>query len=209
MQSMPQNSRPHFRAGHTRPTAKEYSSSRGIALVTALILLVVITLLGVTMFRSFIVQERNAGNTREKQRAFEAGESTLRYAERWLIQGNGTAPATCNSLVSADTDLQSVVVCSNALTSAQAAAVPWKVSTGGAELGYSYTPPSFSLVKTGGSAGYAITPRFYLSSLGLDPSGVNEMYQVTAMARGGDSSSNVVVQSVYTVSPNFIDGNQR
>ena len=198
-----------FRACRFSETAKKDFSSRGIALVTALILLVVITLLGVTMFRSFIIQEKNAGNTREKQRAFEAGESTLRYAERWLIQGNGTAPGNCNSLVSADTALSSVVICSNALTSSQAATVPWKVTTNGADVGYSYTPPALSVGMTGGTASYVITPRFYLSSLGLDPSGINQMYQVTAMARGGDSSSNVVVQSVYSVAPNFIDGNQR
>lgn len=188
---------------------RRYSPNRGIALITALILLVVITLLGVTMSRGFIAQERNAGNTREKQRAFEAAESTLRFAERWLIQGNGNVPVVCNSLISADTSPQSVAICSNALTSAQSAAVPWKVTVGGADLGYSYTPTALSVGTTGGTSSYVITPRFYISPLGLDPSGTQQLYQVTAMAQGGNSSSNAVVQSVFAVTVNIADGNAR
>ena len=194
--------------GASRAT-RRYSPNRGIALITALILLVVITLLGVTMFRGFTAQERNAGNTREKQRAFEAAESTLRFAERWLIQGNSTAPVVCSSLVSADTSPAQIAICSNALTSAQSAAVPWKVTVGGADLGYSYTPPALSVGTTGGTSSYVITPRFYISPLGVDPSGTQQLYQVTAMAQGGNSSSNAVVQSVFAVGANVIDGNAR
>ena len=187
----------------TSRTTTRYSPERGIALITALILLVVITLLGVTMFRSFTAQER------EKQRAFEAAESTLRFAERSLIQGNGNGSVVCSSLISADSSPQSVAICSNALTSAQSAAIPWKVTPNGAELGYSYTPTGLSVGTTGGTSSYAITPRFYLSPLGLDPSGTQQLYQVTAMAQGGNSSSNAVVQSVFAVTVNVIDGSAR
>ena len=194
--------------GASRATTRS-APNRGIALITALILLVVITLLGVTMFRSFTAQERNAGNTREKQRAFEAAESTLRFAERSLIQGNSNGSVVCSSLVSADTSPQAVAICSNALSSSQSAAIPWKVTPNGADLGYSYTPTGLSTGTTGGTNSYVITPRFYLSPLGLDPSGMQQLYQVTAMAQGGNSSSNAVVQSVFAVTANVIDGSAR
>jgi type IV pilus assembly protein PilX len=198
----------HRTLGDSRQ-AKRRSTNRGIALVTALILLLVITLLGLTMTRGFTAQERNAGNTREKQRAFEAAESTLRFGEREILNGASTTASNCNSLVSADTTPQSVVVCSNALTSAQATGIPWKDISSGADLGYSYTPPGLSVGTTGGTSSYVITPRFYISPLGLDPSGLNQLYQVTSMAQGGNTSSNAVVQSVYSVTPNVIDGSAR
>ena len=193
------------RTSDANRTTTRYSPERGIALITALILLVVITLLGVTMFRSFTAQERNAGNTREKQRALEAAESTLRFAENLLVQGNLAAPVVCNSLVSADTSPALVAICSNPLTSAQSASIPWKVTPNGADLGYSYTPTGLSVGTTGGTNSYVITPRFYVSPLGSDPSGMKQLYQITAMAQGGNSSSNAVVQSVFAVSGNIID----
>ena len=49
-----------------RPTS---TRQRGMVLVTSLLLLVVVTLLAVSMFRSFGLDEKIAGNLREKQRA--------------------------------------------------------------------------------------------------------------------------------------------
>ena len=57
---------------------------RGLALVTALLLLIVVTIMALSMFRSFGIQERIAGNTRDKQRAINAAESAQQYAEYWL-----------------------------------------------------------------------------------------------------------------------------
>ena len=42
------------------------SRERGMALISAILLLLVLTILSVGMFRSFGLQERIAGNTREK-----------------------------------------------------------------------------------------------------------------------------------------------
>src|SRR5205807_8509264 len=51
--------------GHRPPPA--FCRQRGMVLVTALLLLVVVTLLAVGMFRSFGLDEKIAGNVREKQ----------------------------------------------------------------------------------------------------------------------------------------------
>ena len=63
---------------------------KGMALVSALLLLVVTTVLALAMFRSFGVLEHIAGNTREKQRAFHAAESARTYAEAWLSGAAGS-----------------------------------------------------------------------------------------------------------------------
>src|SRR6185437_3440329 len=107
----------HRHHGHRRsefmsricPTRRR--SQRGMALISSLLLLLVVTIMAVSMFRSYGMQEKIAGNTREKQRALNAAVSAQQYAE-WLLQ-SGTAPPTaaCNALVPATTPQ----VCNNAL----------------------------------------------------------------------------------------------
>lgn len=61
----------------------------GAALVVGLILLVVMTLLGVSAYLIATQQERMAGNTRDRLRAFEAAETALRDCESVLARVGG------------------------------------------------------------------------------------------------------------------------
>jgi type IV pilus assembly protein PilX len=54
---------------------------RGASLVIALMFLIVLTVLGLVAARSSTVQERMAGNDRDRAIAFEAAEAALRDAE--------------------------------------------------------------------------------------------------------------------------------
>jgi type IV pilus assembly protein PilX len=56
----------------------------GSALIIALIMLLLMTLIGVTAMQTTVMQERMAGNTRDRQLAFEAAEASLRAAEQFL-----------------------------------------------------------------------------------------------------------------------------
>lgn len=56
----------------------------GAALIVALIMLLVMTLLGVTIARTTTMQERMAGNLRNKSIAFETAETALREGEDWV-----------------------------------------------------------------------------------------------------------------------------
>jgi len=67
--------------------------TRGMVLVTALLMLIVVTILALAMFRSFGLDEKIAGNLREKQRALSAAETAEQYAEYWLTTGGGSANA--------------------------------------------------------------------------------------------------------------------
>jgi len=73
---------------------------RGVALVTSLLLLVIITILALSMFRSFGTQEKIAGNLREKERALHAANSAVQYAEWWLTRTNNTAAGAIACTVS-------------------------------------------------------------------------------------------------------------
>lgn len=61
----------------------------GAALVVGLILLLVLTLLGVSAYLIASQQERMAGNTRDRIRAFEAAETALRDCESVLASAGG------------------------------------------------------------------------------------------------------------------------
>lgn len=76
-------------ATFSRPPARR---QRGAALAVGLILLVVLTLLGVSAYMVATQQERMSGNTRDRIRAFEAAETSLRDCES-VLAGSGSLPA--------------------------------------------------------------------------------------------------------------------
>lgn len=57
---------------------------QGTVLVVALVILLVITLLSIGNMRSSVLEEKMAGNTNDRNVAFQAGESALREAELFL-----------------------------------------------------------------------------------------------------------------------------
>lgn len=65
---------------HTTPIQQQ----RGAALVTALSILLVLTILGVSAMSTSALQERMAGNARDAEVAFEAAEFALRQAEAFI-----------------------------------------------------------------------------------------------------------------------------
>ena len=132
---------------------REYQ--RGMALVSALLLLLVTTMLGVAMFRSFGFLEGVAGNTREKQRALHAAQSAQNYAEWWLGASSGlnaTLGAACGS--SLITSQSSWTVCSNTISSPTT--IPWTA-------GMQYSPNGMTTGSIGTFNNYAKPPAFYVS----------------------------------------------
>lgn len=77
-----------FRRGlSSRPT-----SQRGVALVVALILLIVITLVGLAAVRGTIMQQKMTANFYDREIAFQATEAALRQAEA-LVQVTPVVPS--------------------------------------------------------------------------------------------------------------------
>jgi len=67
----------------------------GVALVTGLIFLVVMTIIVIAALRSSTLEERMAANARNRQLALQAAEAAMRDAEGMLF--NGDLPATNTS----------------------------------------------------------------------------------------------------------------
>lgn len=168
-----------------------HSRQRGIVLISAMLLLLVLTIMGLSMFRSFGMQEKIAGNVREKQRAMNAAESAQQYAEYWLINGAVPPTGTCTGVISSNTGQ----VCVNA--PADFTSVPWAA-------GVTYTPFTAGLVNTvsgtnSPSAGsYYAAPVFYITDLGVY--GTGELYQIDAVGYGGTPNAVAVVESTYVIS---------
>lgn len=167
---------------------------KGMALVSALLLLLVTTMLGVAMFRSFGFLESVAGNTREKQRALHAAESAQSYAEWWLGAASGlnaTVGANCSAQISTVT---SYTVCSNVI--ANPATIPWAA-------GMKYTPLDMTTGSIGTLNNYSSQPLFYISFLSTTPiagiNGTTNTYQVDGLGYGGTTSSAAVAESGYSV----------
>jgi type IV pilus assembly protein PilX len=66
---------------NTKSSLSLQTSQRGAALITALIILVALTVIGVSAFKTSNLEELIVGNLRDKQVAFQAAESALRDAE--------------------------------------------------------------------------------------------------------------------------------
>jgi type IV pilus assembly protein PilX len=182
----------------TRPPARTRREA-GFVLVTGMLFLVVLTLLGLAMFRNSGMMDRISGNSRDKQRSFEAAEAALQYAEFWLANSGGGVGTVCNSLASGDT-VANIHVCTNALASGYQSAVPFPA-------GFTYTPPNLNVSVAAGQAAsgvdvnYNILPGFYIENLGIAPNGTSSVYQVTAYGSGGSLDTVSVVRSVYQVTP--------
>ena len=69
---------------NTKHTKFKLHNQTGSALIVSLSILLVLTILGVSAMRTTSLQEKMAGNARDTDVAFQAAESAIREAERFL-----------------------------------------------------------------------------------------------------------------------------
>jgi type IV pilus assembly protein PilX len=208
--------RPHLGRAHAS------HAQRGVALISAMLLLIIITILALSMFRAFPIQEKIAGNVREKERAFHAANSALQFAEWWLMAGNNVAngdivcagqPALLNG------NINEGQICSNPLYTiapqppglignmTNLANVPWAV--GGNPVGVQYTPNGMNIAGnaavTANDSTYISAPVFYIADLGAAGDAQGEAYQIDAYAYGGSTTTVAVVESIYEVAQGVVN----
>ena len=162
---------------------------RGAILVTSMLLLLVLTIIGVTVMQMSRMQERMAGNTRDLNLAFQAAEGALRGTESFIRQqvarpiGCTTSPCDVwlqDSLTGAVANRSDTWWDANGQTYGQAAMAgvnepPTSVVE---ELGF---------VRTDGGV-----------VMGQDPPDGRDFFQVTSRSTGGSGLAEIVLQSTYT-----------
>jgi type IV pilus assembly protein PilX len=187
---------------HLRRGARQ----NGMVLVTALLMLIVVTIIALAMFRSFGVDEKIAGNLREKQRALSAAETAEQYAEYWLANGGNanTVPAACAGASVAVPPTTPGQICTNGLVTP--AVLPWTV--GATPVGVTYTldaqnaPSPMILAATSPTQGtYYSSPQFYITFVGTTTT-QGTIYQIDAVGYGGSPDTAAVVESTYKVQTN-------
>jgi type IV pilus assembly protein PilX len=182
---------------NTTSNASVRARQQGMALIAAMLMLVVITLLGVAMFRSYGLEQRIGGNTRDKSRAFHAATLGQSTGEQWLTLSNGvnaSTGSTCDAVYDGNS-ASGMRVCSN-LIQDDVQNVPWPSYV-------TFVPPNMSVGTDSAVLGnYAEKPALYISFLSATPPGAGiyaSTYQIDAVGYGSSPSSIAVVESVYSV----------
>lgn len=163
---------------------------RGAALITSLVILVLVTLMGLTTMKAAAIQEKMAGGDADKSLAFQAAEMALRDAElnirNNLTSASGFADGCKASLCLAPTDGSSL-----------ADSVDW-TSTKVAEYGSSTSAAALG--------GVSAQPRYIIEVLpdmkpplgnGSSVQTEGTPYRITAIGFGRQPDTRVRLQSVY------------
>ncbi|MEG8118227.1 pilus assembly PilX family protein [Xanthomonas hortorum] len=84
---------------------------RGVSLIVVLLLLLVMTLLGLAVLRSTVLEERMASNLVDRGRSFQAAEGAVREAEERInlatslsVPSSGCTDGVCSTPVATDAD---------------------------------------------------------------------------------------------------------
>jgi len=159
----------------------------GAALIVSLILLLVMTLLGVSAMQTNVLEEKMAGNFRDRDLAFQAAEAALRDGETDISLPGGRI----SGLSHFSTD------CSDGLCDA---------TTGFSDVWKDATKSSNSVTRgsyTGAStlAKVSQQPVYWIEGYKIRPPGSASWkyrYRITAIGYGGNPNTRVILQSVYS-----------
>jgi type IV pilus assembly protein PilX len=182
---------------------------RGVALISSLLLLIIITILALSMFRSFGTQEKIAGNLREKDRALHAAVSAQQYGEWWLTQSNNAAigAGACAGTLSAN--LGQGQICNQTPLQAgfNVTQVGITVPTAGWATKVTYVPPTMGVGVAGpnNDPGYFAAPGFYISDRGVAGDTAGEAYQIDAYGYGSTAGTVAVVESTYEIAQGVVN----
>ncbi len=172
------------------------NTQRGAILVTSLLILIVLTILGVTAMQMTRMQERMAGNSRDISLAFQGSEAALRDAER-VVRDYVIEPAKCSNASATCTTVYGREVLPNLADQAKT----WWQNTA-REYG---TEGTQELTNEGllEDPKYATEELLHVRNcLVMDADcGRRTIYQVTARSTGGSGEADVVLQTTYAKPP--------
>ena len=174
----------------TAPIIKSLISrpkQQGMILVLSLILLLLLTLISVTSIQTTTLEEKMAGNKRNRNLAFQAAEATLRDAEQF-IESDDTA---FNPLQLSAGPFQGEA-CSEGLCPLTAPPI-WSVA------GFNWLSQGRSYSQT--LANLCQPPRYVIEllekTIDVEGSGTKALFRITVMAWGSDTHAVVQIQSLY------------
>jgi type IV pilus assembly protein PilX len=175
----------------------------GVALVTALVIMLIVLMLGVAAARAAVQAEKSARVERDRHTAFAAAEAALADAERDIETAAATAPGRAALFDAGPAGLakgcgrgaDDLGLCRD-----DAGVPQWQVAdlaAGAATVAYG----SFSgaQMATGSGSLPARAPRYIIEFIAVSgaPANSGRFFRITALGFGARSSTQVVLQSFY------------
>ena len=154
----------------------------GATLIVALIFLVVLTMLGLSAAQNSTMEERMAGNTRNRDLAFQAAEAALNHVFRNLSTGDNIRGQTFGA-----TNGYLIFNATAANDSGFWSSYTWNSSNA------NQIPVTLNLLQVNSQPWYVVER--------MPNVGTAEYYRATARGVGGDASAVVILQAVYKYTP--------
>lgn len=171
---------------HTTRTINNHRHQVGVALITGLIFLVMLTLIAITAMQSTTLEERMAGNARSRDLAFQGAEAAVRAAE--AVLAGASLPAFNGSTAGYYAQLAN-----------GASSDYWKSTHNWAAQSV-----AFSGTLTGVQEARFVIEALPMSlgsggddSLVAKPLSGGEIYRITARGIGIDGTSSVILQTTF------------
>lgn len=163
---------------------------QGATMIVGLIMVLAITIVGLSAIRGTALQEQMAGNMRDRQLAFQASESALREAELALTGGSATVPVGQVQGFIEALELPSTAFWQDFDTNWKALAATYSE-----DLQHVNERPMYLVEEI----------RYYSSGLdgnandfaSLMKAGMDVRYRVTSRSVGGSTDAQVIIQSTY------------
>jgi type IV pilus assembly protein PilX len=170
-----------------RPHA-HHGKQSGAALITSLLILLVMTLIGVTAMQITNLEEKMAGNLRDRNLAFQSAETALRAGERCVSAANGLQDCVAGLYSENDYNRDGATNDPLPLLTTTLWNSSGVMSYNGAAL-----------------AGISVNPRYVVEEMpflcapvSLEVAPVERCYfRVTGRGVGGTTSAEVILQSVH------------
>ena len=178
----------------------------GVVLFVALILLVILSLIGVTAARMQTVEERMARNEDNRQTGAQAAEAALRNAEDGMLAGTWNA---ANFAQNSAGLYELTPAAGSVVSAAGVAGVPWQNATAATVFLYGAgANPGPALSNIPGNAQAPMYVIENLPAVALPGQPINvvqyatptspvSVFRVTAYGQGADSSSSTILQSIF------------
>jgi len=165
---------------------------RGSALIVSLLILVVLTLIGVTAVSTSGLEERMAGNNRDRQVAFQAAEVGLRAGEAFVAGLASTAAFNNSNGLYASSADPNIATGSSVWNSSNS-----RIYTG--TLSDVRSPPRFIVQVLDTQGNNDVNIGGYGSKSGV---GAITDFLITARGTGISNTSSVILQSYYAMRVN-------
>ena len=167
-------------------------AQRGTALVMTLVILLLLTMLGITAINTSTLEERMAGNTKDQNLSFQAAETVLRAAEAWVQSTTAATQLTTNN-ASGIYDSTGVPSTTTELWDSIDWSSPSNLVTYPGVPGAPATTSSLSEVNT--------QPRYIIEKISIEPlsPGTRITVRITARGTGASDTTVSMVQSTYSM----------